>query len=341
MKRRATGTLLRWTRAGTRLVSSSPTHTAGTLRVLADVHSYLPSTRAGSERSLHAVLRWLLERGHHVTVLHPGADAVSEIDGLPVVTGGWHRQYQRSHVVLTQLDARRRAAIRAAITNRPLVHFIRMGPLRDDSLVSPDDLVVFNAEWLRSRSSGRYRATVLHPTITPGDYSTDPGDHITIVGLSEHKGARTFFELAARLPDRPFLAVRGSWGEQYVPALLHHNVEVVRDVEDIRDVYSRTRLLLTPSDWEPFGRVAIEAAASGIPVVSHPADGLIEALGSAGRYVNRADTAAWAEEVTRLDDPTLYAAASAAARDRSDWWASRNELADLESALEGLLTPVV
>ncbi len=339
MKRRATGTLLRWTRAGTRLVSSGPTQTAGTMRVLADVDSYLPSTKAGSERSLHTVLRWLHERGHHVTVLHPGAGTVREIDGLPVVTAGWRRQYQRSNVVLTQLGARRRAAIRSAIANRPLVHFVRMGPLRDDSLVSPDDLVVFNAEWLKRRSSGRYRTTVLHPTITPGDYSTERGDHITIIGLSEHKGARTLFELAARLPDRPFLAVRGSWGEQHVPARLPHNVEVLGDVEDMREVYSRTRLLLVPSVWETFGRVAIEAAASGIPVVSHPADGLIEALGTAGRYADRADTGAWVREITSLDDPTVYAAASAAARQRSDWWAAKNELVEFESALEDLIAP--
>lgn len=55
---------------------------------------------------------------------------------------------------------------------------------------------------------------------------------------------------------------------------------------------------------------AVEAIASGIPVIAHPTDGLVESLGPAGIFVDRADGQAWLDEIERLHDPAEWAEAS-------------------------------
>ncbi|MFE4971343.1 glycosyltransferase [Kitasatospora sp. NPDC056651] len=50
-------------------------------------------------------------------------------------------------------------------------------------------------------------------------------------------------------------------------------------------VYARSRVVLMPSSHESWGRVGVEAFASGIPVIAHPTPGLAECLGHAGIYV--------------------------------------------------------
>ena len=88
-------------------------------------------------------------------------------------------------------------------------------------------------------------------------------DRITLINLCENKGARLFWALAARMPKTQFLAVKGAYGTQIVQDL--PNVEVQEHVpgDQMRDkVYARTRVLLVPSSYESWGRVAVEAMAS-------------------------------------------------------------------------------
>jgi glycosyltransferase involved in cell wall biosynthesis len=82
-------------------------------------------------------------------------------------------------------------------------------------------------------------------------------------------------------------------------------------------VWARTRILLVPSAYESWGRVASEALCSGIPVIAHPTTGLIENLGDAGIFVDRRDTDGWIAALRRLQDPTAYETARGLALARS------------------------
>ena len=55
-----------------------------------------------------------------------------------------------------------------------------------------------------------------------------------------------------------------------------------------QSVYARTRLLLMPSRSESFGRVGLEAAASGIPTIASPVEGVPEVLGDCALFLHPA-----------------------------------------------------
>jgi glycosyltransferase involved in cell wall biosynthesis len=69
--------------------------------------------------------------------------------------------------------------------------------------------------------------------------------------------------------------------------------------------------------YESYGRVAVEAMCSGIPVVAHPTPGLMESLGEAGVFADRDDLDAWEAAVKRLFSPKVYPQASKASAARA------------------------
>ena len=77
------------------------------------------------------------------------------------------------------------------------------------------------------------------------------------------------------------------------------NVTLAPRVDDMREVYAQTKVLLVPSQWEEgYGRIASEAQFSGIPVIGSDRGGLPEAIGTGG-VVLPADAPAerWAQSL--------------------------------------------
>jgi glycosyltransferase involved in cell wall biosynthesis len=155
------------------------------------------------------------------------------------------------------------------------------------------------------------------------------------VNLTEEKGADLFWALAEREPEREFLAVRG-WGPQLVPPRVPRNVDIVGPIDDMRMVYSRTRVLLAPTVYESFGRVPLEAGVSGIPTIAHPAEGLREALGDAPLWVDRNDVDGWIDALRQLDDPERLRQLGDAARAQSARYDHDLALDELDRTLRSL-----
>jgi glycosyltransferase involved in cell wall biosynthesis len=142
------------------------------------------------------------------------------------------------------------------------------------------------------------------------------GDCITLVNANQNKGVHIFLELAKKLPDRKFLGVLPYYGETRIvdsPS----NIEWVPFSDDIRTILRRTRILLVPSYYESFGRIAIEAMINGIPVLySKPAiksvypggstEGMQAWIGDAAIACNREDTGEWISAIESLDDETVW-----------------------------------
>ena len=91
------------------------------------------------------------------------------------------------------------------------------------------------------------------------------------------------------------------------------------DHEQLLALLHRTDIAVLPSRYEPFGIVALEAAAAGAPLVVSDAGGLGEAVGhgTTGHTFPPGDVAALASAVrTALDDPDAAQRAAIAARKR-------------------------
>ncbi|MGD9607286.1 MAG: glycosyltransferase, partial [Leucobacter sp.] len=94
----------------------------------------------------------------------------------------------------------------------------------------------------------------------------------------------------------------------------------------------RASVVLVPSHSETYGLVALEAAASGVPVVARATGGLREAVsdGETGVLLETDDPAAWAAVILRiLGDPELAGGMGAAARRfalRRNWLESTRAL---------------
>ena len=165
------------------------------------------------------------------------------------------------------------------------------------------------------------RTSVVRPLMQESKVRMDiqpQGDSITLVNANINKGVNQFIELAKRMPTRKFLAVRPYYGELWVPPS-PQNIEWIPFDDDIRTVLKRTRILLLPSKYESFARIAVEAMYNGIPVIySKPAtenvgivgttEGVEEWIVPAGISCRRDVPEEWIAAIESLDDPDTYSA---------------------------------
>ena len=299
------------------------------MHVLGMFHAYPPGHGAGAEWHAHSLLRDLVRRGHDVDVLlsHPLPGGDYTFDGVSVF--GRRRKsdpFDRMpvDVIVTHLENTPRATIIGEVTGTPVVHLLHNTfDFSRRWLGRRPALAVFNSEWMASDFAANVpaftgRSVVIRPPVAVADYATEPGDMVTMVNLFANKGGAQFWRIAAAMPRTKFLAVRGGYGEQVIPATVPGNVELIPNTADMRgDVYARTRILLMPSEYESWGRVGVEAMCSGIPVIAHPTPGLRESLGDAGVFVDRDDTDGWVAAIRRLSTPRAWAAASRRATARA------------------------
>lgn len=256
------------------------------MRVLAHIHRYPPLHNAGAEWALHHTLRYLLSRGHEVRVLSRD-HATAEFEGVAVTARPNARTldvwYRWADVVLTHLDVTATAVQHSIRHRKPLVHLVHNHRQLAHHRVTPQTsaLAVFNSRWLRDEVAWPGPSMVLHPPVPPDYYAGPTGDRVLVSNLTPAKGARLVWEVARRTPDIPYLAVRGAYGWQAETPDLP-NVEVVEPTPGLGPHLDRARLVLMPSAYESWGRVALEAACRGIPTVASRAAGLVESLRGSG-----------------------------------------------------------
>ena len=78
--------------------------------------------------------------------------------------------------------------------------------------------------------------------------------------------------------------------------------------------------VLIPSEWEPFGLVALQAGQCAVPAIASRVDGLPEVIddGATGLLADAGDAAAFAAHALRLaQDPALARSLGEAARERA------------------------
>ncbi|OPC85356.1 glycosyl transferase [Embleya scabrispora] len=319
---------------------------------------YPPAHNAGGEIATHAMLRALVARGHDVSVWlarYGSAARPYEVDGVRVVPfetqADFDTALRRSHAVLGQYELVPATRALANGYGKPLivpVHTSRPPTLRN-LVAGTTALAVHNSQWVSREAEAllaeqpdatRPNASiVVRPPVVAAEYATTPGDRVTLVNPCHEKGGTVVRELARRMPDTAFMVVAGAYGEQVDYTGLN-NVSVVGHTAGaaaMRDrVYARSRIVLMPSTYESWGRVAVEAMASGIPVIASPTPGLRECLGDAGTFADPRDIDAWETALRRLEKPAAWKAASSRALARSAELDPTDDLEAFVSAVEAL-----
>ena len=289
---------------------------------------------------LHEILIGLRDRGHEVRVFdlrrYSGTFEGVEIVGLEA--GKEQIAYEWADVVITQTRASKNASHHFA--NRCPIVYINHDPKEFSSELPNSQkgvLAVFNSVWACNQINYSGDHVIVPPPVHPERYKSTRGDRITLVNLNQNKGGDIFWQLALALPDHHFLGVIGSYGHQITSRTMPVNVKIHETTTDMRSIYEQSRIVIMPSKIETYGRVGVEAFASGIPVIASPTDGLREALGDAGIFVLSRNVDDWVKEIKRLDDDDQYNEASSRAYQRSNELDPIHTLDKLEKAILSLI----
>ena len=176
----------------------------------------------------------------------------------------------------------------------------------------------------------------------PGPPPSPPGTLVAAARIEPLKGLDLAIRAVNALAeiDRPELIVAGDAAAEYTDHLddLHRlagpGVRFLgtQGRDDLAALLRTARAVLIPSHSETYGLVALEAAASGVPVVAAASGGLREAVvdGETGVVLDSRDPAVWAAAIADLlADPVRSARLGRAARERAETFSWERSAAGL------------
>lgn len=280
--------------------------------------SYVGVTPAGgAETYLHDTLKYLVKKGHRVVVFLSGwTTQATSVDGVQL-RSHLNRTLldevaANSDILITQLDGTPLAQHIAEKHHLPLVQIVHnTNEFTEGFLAYGVNLAVYNADWVSEyhesvrmgpmttywagkgkarfqlRRQTEWDSIILKPPIDVKDYAVrpNPRGNITLVNPCDNKGQHIFYELARRCPDLTFMPVVGGYQPTKQKFVDLPNVVKHEHVKDMKIVFEKTAVVLMPSTYESYGRVAVEAACAGIPSVVSSTPGLLEAMGDGASYV--------------------------------------------------------
>jgi glycosyltransferase involved in cell wall biosynthesis len=166
--------------------------------------------------------------------------------------------------------------------------------------------VIANSNYLGDRYEEYYgiETETVYPFVNLEDYRVEEtGDKILHVNPTEEKGIDTTLEVAERMPGEEFI-VAGTTKKEEVKDRMAElgNVKHLGYVE-MKKAYRQTKIALVPSKWEePYGRIPIEAGASGIPTVATSNGGLPESVGNQKLLVDSEDPERFVEKIREVEE---------------------------------------
>lgn len=201
-------------------------------------------------------------------------------------------------------------------------------------------LVLSNSAYMQQviRKLTGVESVVMYALLEMKPFEVTEGSHDCVLFIKPQyvKGRPIFLEIAKRMPDTHFIVAGSARGRARRELTALPNVEMLGWIDDMPEVYARTRVLLGPAIWpEPFGRVYVEAGAAGVPSVASARGGLPEALGDGGILIDDIwDIDRWVSALRELEDPETHAAYSARATEHAKTFSLEKTLAGFVEAVE-------
>ena len=280
------------------------------------IHMYPPIHNAGAEWMAHAMNSSLISNANYkVNVVLNKADIseferihiIDKSDGVLVDSAVLH-----SSLLISHLDMETNAVQTALVAKRPMVLVMhnnyRKHFLQEYIRILPKNLyLIHNSYWLKEYySQFNLPSIVVYPPVYWKEYNVETSrEFVTLINLNANKGGNILYKIAKEMPDVKFLGVKGGYDGQIMKKGLS-NLTYMDNTSYIQSVYAKTDILLVPSKEESWGRVAVEAMSSGIPVIAHPTPGLLESCDSAGIFCDRNNISAWVKEIRRLKDDAAW-----------------------------------
>lgn len=288
------------------------------------LHKYVPLHNAGSEWMAHAMNTYLIQSAGWRTNVIANTTPVAEFERVSIYTRNQYKtveeKLRNSAVILTHHTNEPNAVRTAGIVKRPVI-CIMHDHGRKDFLQEYNRLpyrkniyLIHNSNWLKEwYSIYGFQSIVLYPPVYWEEYAVETSrEYVTLINCNKNKGGDVLLQIAKQLPSVQFLGVKGAYNKQVFDKRIK-NIEYIEQTPEIKKVYEKTGILLMPSVEESWGRTAIEAMSSGIPVIANPTPGLLESCGPAGIFCKRGDIGAWVREIRKLkEDPAYYQEKSAA-----------------------------
>jgi glycosyltransferase involved in cell wall biosynthesis len=310
------------------------------------IHMYPPEHNAGAEWMAHSINTYLVrEKGAKVNVILPKTSVTQyeRVRCIPIKdSSSVDRSISDAKVLISHLDMEVKAVKTAALTEKPLVlvmhNSFRKEYLKEFIKYLPNNLyLIHNSKWIQKYySEFRLPSVVLYPPVNWKDYSvTSSREYVSLINMNENKGGKVFLEIVRQMPDVKFLGVKGAYDKQYSDE--YPNLTLIGNTPQIKEVYSKTDILLMPSKYESWGRTAVEAMSSGIPVIAHPTPGLQESCGDAGIFCDRETISEWVKEIRKLKtDEAYYKMKSEACLKRAKELDPEPQLEEVSEWLKGI-----
>lgn len=289
------------------------------------IHMYPPYHNAGAEWMAHCLNRYLVkEHGFTIYVFIPSKSILgynyfnptTTYEGVHVYnindTPAMEKALAYSAAICSHLDLANSVRKFAKEQKKPYIHFLHNSFEGKKLTAWQQDphptFLIANSEWIRRfYEEFGFPIKVLYPPVFWQDYSVPRtnANFITLINLNKNKGGKILPEIARRIPEEQFAGVKGGYDKQIIDKSAS-NITYFPNTPKIQEIYEKTKILLVPSSYESWGRVAVEAMSSGIPVIANPTPGLREALGNAGIFCHRDDIPAWVKEIKRLREDEEY-----------------------------------
>jgi glycosyltransferase involved in cell wall biosynthesis len=170
------------------------------------------------------------------------------------------------------------------------------------------DALVVNSNYMRQRFEKAHKRDylVIYPEFVHDEFLVrsdfrSGAQHISGVCGYAYKGANIFLDLANQFGQEKFL-LAGHVDCRYLEDFRGQANITLIPFTPIKRVLKQSKIVLVPSQWpEPFGRIAIEAMANGIPTLASRCGGLTEILGSSSPGVTQfRNINAWRDNLGKL-----------------------------------------
>ena len=279
--------------------------------------SFLPTTFAGSEISAFETIKYLRSRGHTISIF-VNTWEVNEYDGFKIykynVSDPFCKsEIQNANLIFFQMgfDPKNMELIKNR--NKDVfvfIHLINIDTWLLQQKVKFPITVIYNSHMTQDTLPTFHANMRMIPYVETNKFkslrqTTINNDVVCLINCNRNKGGDILKTLAERMPDVQFMGVKGGYSSQVTDSK-SKNLTYIENQKDITVVFKQIGILIMPSKNETWGRTAVEAMASGVPVINSESPGLVECVGGAGIMCMHDDEDAWIDAIRRLIGDRAY-----------------------------------